>query len=312
MKDRELLDLDARTFQLPLDELADTLALKVQREGEKRFSGPAFGVPDIYFLIRQAHRIYELFFYLNADERRKNDSGWNVAYSIAVLPLVRCMIDCLYNVTAILNDPQSKSNQFRMSGYKQMFDAIEVDEKRYGGDPAWDPYIARYRAEMDLELRRNKMDLDEIRAVKTWPTLSRYLQVKKGASLTAHQEFLKRLTYGFWQEYSGMAHATFHGLMRTAIFYSTRDVPHEEQPRLEDFGDRMISTHLCRVSGILLCILTEVQAYFRFDGARINERLHKIWDAVLPALEIKELYEGRYAALMKERGIARDREFDPI
>jgi hypothetical protein len=65
----------------------------------------------------------------------------------------------------------------------------------------------------------------------------------------------------------------------------------------------MVSRHVIRVVGILLCILTEVHAYFRFDGANINERLIKGWDAVLPALEIKELYDLRYDKLMKDAGI---------
>jgi hypothetical protein len=30
--------------------------------------------------------------------------------------------------------------------------------------------------------------------------------------LTIHKEFLKKLTYGFWREHSGMAHGAFEGL----------------------------------------------------------------------------------------------------
>ena len=62
----------------------------------------------------------------------------------------------------------------------------------------------------------------------------------------------------------------------------------------------MLSMHLLRVVGILLCTLTEVQAYFRFSDARINERLIEGWKAVLPALEVKELYDLRYAKLMRD------------
>ena len=60
---------------------------------------------------------------------------------------------------------------------------------------------------------------------------------------------------------------------------------------------------LTRASAILLCILTELQAFFRFDGARINERLHEVWNALMPAPEVKDLYDSRYAELMKRSGI---------
>jgi hypothetical protein len=55
---------------------------------------------------------------------------------------------------------------------------------------------------------------------------------------------------------------------------------------------------------VLLCLITELQAHCRFDGARINERICKVWEALLPLFEAKELYDGRYLKLMQEKGIA--------
>ena len=68
----------------------------------------------------------------------------------------------------------------------------------------------------------------------------------------------------------------------------------------------MISLHIARVAAILLCMLTEVQAYCRFEGAQINHRLHKVWNVLLQVSEVKELHDGRYEELMKERGINAD------
>jgi hypothetical protein len=45
------------------------------------------------------------------------DPNWRIAYSITILPILRCMIDCFYNVTAILKSPGPKGYQFRESGY---------------------------------------------------------------------------------------------------------------------------------------------------------------------------------------------------
>ena len=87
------------------------------------------------------------------------------------------------------------------------------------------------------------------------------------------------------------------------MFYMRDDVPYEGQKQFENISEQMISMHIFRVAGILLCILTEVQAYFRFDGARINQRLHETWKALLPVLEIRELFEKRYAQLMKDKGL---------
>jgi hypothetical protein len=299
--------IDAKKFQEQLGRLAQTIALKVQREGFKILSKPDFVHVDIYVMLKQAHHTCNLFFYLNADERRKGkgDGAWKVAYSIVILPLVRCMIDCLYNITVLLENPGVKGNQFRESGFKKMLKALDADEKRYGGDVDWDAYIADRRKRIDWLMRNSGFTLDSVNAATPWPTLGTYLRPDKNAPLTPNQEFLKRLTYGFWQEYSGIAHATFQGLLPTAAFYTPEDIPHEEREEFDNvFVELTLSKHVFRASAILLCMLTEVQARFRFDGARINQRLHEVWNALIPVPEIKELYDERYSKLMSDRGIA--------
>jgi hypothetical protein len=293
--------IDARTFQKPLAELTETLALKVQREGIKLIN-PSFVAVDIYVMVRQVLKIYELFFYLNADIRR-SDPAWHIGYPAAILPLVRCMIDCLYNITTLLEDPVENGRHFRASGYRQILEAIAEDEKTYGGDPKWDAHNLERRKLADLDMHLNGFALDEVMKTRIWSTLGRYLS---DAPETSNKTFLRRLTLGFWREYSGMAHAAFHGLIPTAGFFAPRDVPLELRSKFQDHADGMLSMHLLRVVGVLLCILTEIQGHFGFDGAHINERLHKVWDAVLPALEIKELYDQRYAELMRDRGINRN------
>ncbi len=91
--------------------------------------------------------------------------------------------------------------------------------------------------------------------------------------------------------------------MRTAMPFLEADVPHDERPKLEEMALRGIFRHMVRAAAILLCILTEIQAYFRFDGARINERLYEVWNALLPAPEVKDLFDSRYTQLMQEKGI---------
>lgn len=292
--------LDARTFQRKLDELANTIAFKVQREGIYRGLSPVFVIPDIYFLLRQAQQTYNLFCFMNADERRQKDVDWRPAYSAVMLPLIRTMIDCLYNISAILQNPGVTGHRFRSSGYKFALEALDADEGRYGGDPLWDTYIADRRNTMSDGMRADGFADAEVRAAKKWDTLGAYLATD---TPTPHQEFLKKFTFGFWKEYSGISHATFQGLLHIAIFLAPKDLPHEDRPKLELASENLIARHIPRVAELLLCTLTEVQSHCRFEGAHINQHLHKIWDALSVVAEIKELYDARYAGLMKEKGI---------
>ena len=65
----------------------------------------------------------------------------------------------------------------------------------------------------------------------------------------------------------------------------------------------MLSLHLSQLAGLLLSIVTELQAYFHFDGANINERIHKMWSALMPTFVVKELYSERYQKLMEDKKI---------
>ena len=297
-------ELDARKFQHKLGEVATTLALKISREAYKLGFRPSFSVPDLYFLVRQAQQTYSAFYFMNADERREKDVDWRVAYSVVMLPLVRTMIDCLYNVTTILLNPGVNGHLFRASGYRLMLESLDRDASRYGGDPKWDDWISRQRRTIDFDMRSNGFKESEVRASKAlWPTLSRYLRVDPKSTSTPHQDFLRSLTLGFWQEYSGISHATFQGLLPIGIFLAPNDLLHEDRPKVDDSFETILSIHMPRISAILLCILTETQAHFRFDGANINKRLHEIWNELTIAPEIKELYDERYEKLMKDKGI---------
>src|SRR5579864_3901064 len=262
----EVWHIDATKFQTQLGELATTIAYKVQREGIQRI-GSRTATEDIYVLLRQAQRTYDLFFYLNAEEHRK-EPFWFAYYTFAALPAIRSMIDCLYNITVMLDDPSDKPAEFRKSGYKMALEAIEEDERKYANnpDPRWSEWFRQRRDALDLGMRRDGFKLDEVMAQKKWPTLGTYIRSKKkNATLTDHQLFLKNLTYGYWREYSEYSHGTFQGLMHTAMPYLERDLPIEERPKLEERSLLLIFDHMARAAAILLCILTELQGYFRFD-----------------------------------------------
>src|SRR5208283_456495 len=100
--------IDASKFQEPLVKLAEVIAQKLKREAAPKLSpAPGFVSIDLHVLMRQVMYTYNCLFYLNADETRKNDPNWRLQYSIVTLPLVRNMIDCFYNITAILEDPRA-------------------------------------------------------------------------------------------------------------------------------------------------------------------------------------------------------------
>jgi hypothetical protein len=296
------IHIDAATFQKPLKSLAEVLAQKVLREAP--VTGPLR--VDLHILVRQAMWTYDLLFYLNADERRETDCYWRNGYTIVTMPLVRNMIDCLHNVTLILQDPAVNGLWFRASGFKRIIAAIEEDEQRYGGQPEWDEWNVKRRDNVDLGVRTSGLKMSDVPLASDWPTLGRYAKLPgKGATFTPHQQFLKTFLYGHWRQYSAKAHATFEGLTDIALCYTEDSIPVDERSELEDGYARMRSATIARAATVLLCMITEIQAYFHFDdaGPRIDERIHEMWNALMPSFDVKELYDERYKRLMEDKHI---------
>jgi hypothetical protein len=93
--------------------------------------------------------------------------------------------------------------------------------------------------------------------------------------------------------------------LQVAPYYASEILDDANRESLEDSNDRTVSLHLGRVATLLLCIITELQAYFGFDSndARIHERIHELWNVLIVIPECKELHEGRYRQLMADRRI---------
>jgi hypothetical protein len=287
--------------------LAEVLAQKLRREAPKLLGAtPGYVSVDLHVLLRQMIYTYNLFFYLNADERVENDPHYRKQYSVVMLPLVRNMIDSFYNITAILQNPAVKGAEFRSSGYKAKLEALNEDEIKYGGQPEWDEWIASRRDFLRKDMQNSGFKEAEVSLARQWPTLGRYIKSPQtGGKFSPHQQVLKLLTYGPWRGYSALAHGTFDGLLDTAIIYISDMLPLEERPKLDEVHPIHLGTHISQAAGILISVVTELQAHFRFDdaGARINERIHEVWNALMPTFTVKKLYQERYAQLMRDKCI---------
>jgi hypothetical protein len=293
----ELPVIDASKFAGQLAKLAETLTYGVEREGPSKL--PYSPIPvDTGVILRQLVYTYNLILFVNTDEKRDMDPDYRQPYSFVILPLIRTMIDGLYNCTALLDDP-SRARVFRISGLYRIREAIKSDEARYGRDAKWREYltgrIRSYERGMRIE-GLTDADLDD--KANEWPLLGKYLGQKPD---TAHKRMLRSFTLGFWKEYSSISHASYDGLVSIFPFIASDKLPVDRRAENSDVGERHIAVHIGRAAAILLCLLTEIQNFYRFDGpARIDERLATVWAAMLQLPEANELYASRYRELLRK------------
>jgi len=290
--------IDAGTFAQQITDLAETLRNKVELEGPSVLRHANL-TTDISVILSQLVWTYNLLRWINADDTRLDVTGYKEAYSFVCLPLVRTLIDGFYNCTALLDSP-SRSRIFRISGLFRLRQALCEDEKRYKGDPAWELDLKNRRQLLQENLARENWtnaDLDDKK--NRWPLLSEYLRLEPD---TPHKQLLRHISLGFWREYSSISHASYDGLCQLFPFIARNRLPHSMRTsNLDDFRLRSLFMHFARAAVLLLCLLTEIQHYFKFQGANIDKRLREIWTAMLPIYEVKELYDFRYDSILRER-----------
>jgi hypothetical protein len=310
----EPVRVDAKTFQEPLAFLVETMVQKVHREGTKHAGLPATVSDDFAMMLRYSVSIYRLLYYLNADVRRANDEDWHMEYGVSAMSLVRSLIDCLYNVTAILQNPRQKGAEYRMSGIHKMLADLDEDAREYSGDAKWDAYVTERRKNVELLVRMSGFTLDQVMRAGPWPTFGKYISDRQpGGGFSDHQMFLKRFAHMEWRQYSGLSHGAYEGFtgflgdVPVGAYFMRDFLPRDIRPNVDGRFDIFLSTHLTRAATVLLCTVTELQAYCRFDGANIDHRIWTIWQALLPLFDPKELYDARYAKLMADHGIAPNR-----
>jgi hypothetical protein len=263
-------------------------------------------------MLRYSVSIYRLLFYLNADERRQNDSDWNERYGVTAMQLVRSLIDCFYNITLILENPAEYGPAYRKSGLRKIVEELNELSRTYAGRTDWEAYVDERRRHVEMLIRMSGYAIDEVMAQSYWQTLGNYLSARKtGGVLDSHQQFLKTFTFFDWRQYSALSHGVYEafagimGHLPLGAYYLTDLLPQGVRPTITDSYDMFLATHIGRAALILLCIVTEIQAHARFHGHNIDERIVKIWNALMPLYDAKELYDGHYAKVMTDRGMSR-------
>lgn len=291
--------LDAGTFDKPLADVTRIITNKVERDGPRACSNSSIAI-DTSVILRQLRETYSLICWVNCDDFRFGTVGYRTPYSFVILPLVRTMIDGFYNATALLDDP-ARARRFRISGYFRKREALQADQARYGNDPQWQADFSHRRTAIAAGMRVEQItDADLDNKSNRWPLLGEYLRVTKTDPETPHKQLLRNLTLGFWKEYSAISHVSFDALADLYPFIATDRLPHEMREQVQTAALRYITMHIGRAGGLILCLLTELQHFYKFDDFDIDKRLRQVWTAMTPLYEVRELYDFRYSSLLRE------------
>ncbi len=288
--------IDFSVITRPLDSLLAALENKIEREWPVHLAGIR-GAHALFLLtLRTSTATYRSVRYLCAD--KPPDPDRRLEYSVSVPPLNRTILDSIFTVVFVLEDPPSRCDWFFAADWRETRIELERHEAEYGHLPEWRECQTKLRAYSDAGIAIAGVSAAQVAqpsSIPKWPNPGG--MVKHGASsrlpLPSTRAFLKYLNDWFYADLSQQSHLGGSGLMKRAGGLIN---DYRKNPDTEANLRRYKNSQVGQTVSLILVLASEMEAYFNFG---LRERLQYVWGVLTPYVGVaKELYERRYASLL--------------
>ncbi len=251
--------------------------------------------------IRTGKCVFAADCYLCADTHRE-EYGWQWEHIILLPPANRMVLDSLFNVVFMLEDLEARSVWYHKSGWREQKMEYERFLSEYGNDPEWAEWLPR--CAQFIETGRKLFQITDAEAadpagkIKPWPNPGKMANYRVGpAGRPPDRQFLHYLNDWFYRDHSALSHMSFSGEVKLGGILFRRELGDQQQQKLnEELLPRLMSSQACRAAILLLCLISEVEHYFKFGGD-VPLRVLDLWHIFMPDFpEAKELFEKRYSS----------------
>ena len=201
----------------------------------------------------------------------------------------------------MLEDLEPRSAWYHKSGWRDAALEYERFQKEYLGNAAWTEWLSGVSAFLSQGATLFGMSQEESgnpgKAIRPWPNPGQ--MPSYGVDLESRppdRAFLQYLNDWFYREHSAQSHMSFFGMMKLGVLILRHDLgAHEKRTVEEQFYPKHRSVSASRTSLLLLCIVSEIEHYFKYSS-EIDLRILEIWQVLIDAVpEAKELYDMRYS-----------------
>ena len=206
--------------------------------------------------------------------------------------LLRNMIDLLFNIVALIDNPGSNIERFMKADYRHKWEIYQQEYKEYHSDDKWGDWLKNKEKFLDETSKRLKLSEDEKvnpqKQLAYWLTPSQMIKSKFFSS-DANKDFLRHIYDWHYSMLSEWHHMTFEGLSMNA--FAAKPEFHWIPGKYESdavYGGMLFS----------LMLLSEINIYCKYNNI---QKLRYIW-AFLNNLtdEAKEYYTLRYDSLLQD------------
>ncbi len=217
----------------------------------------------------------------------------SATFGTAAMIICRSTMDLVFSVCLILSDPQQYLYTYLKSGWREQFEEYKLlcQEDVNLANSDW---IKSFKEYLEFHSKIAGLSKDEKDNVKTIPYFPTPTQILYGTKRKAYltdleddtKQFLNKLNEGY---YSGILSKIGH--------YSESGIAWQAGPLLsEEYPDVMKQLHISQPIAIsimiLLCLLSEISIYFKWDN---SSKLKELWYYMALSIPLqKQLYEIKY------------------
>jgi hypothetical protein len=216
---------------------------------------------------------------------------------VALSSLTRTLLDVLFNVVFIFEQPSERTAWYVASGWDE-FDRLHTRmAAAHGDDPDWTGWLAQHKEHVDW-----LHDQVDLRYLAMKPTQRRFphpgamltLKGKGDVLVLQHAErraLLRFMNDWYYRELSADSHMSLLGVWRTgAALLPTRREAHDADVYSDAYRARLYRP----LVALYLALLSQVAIELRFPFEA--QRLLNVWKHFEPAREVQQLFAQRYEA----------------
>lgn len=269
-----------------LRELPEAIAMRIDREARQSLEAQHRALPMLLrTTVRVAERTFAAIRYLTLDKQRGELPP--VTLATAVSPLARTLLDSLFTVVFMFENPADRMSHYLRSGWREATEHHARLTARHGNEPEWTDWLAGYRKWIDAhdsDLGIGVAEKSNPQSVLWFPNPGKMM---RKATNPATRDLLGYLNDWFYRSLSADSHLSYIGLAnRGGILAGASDAVQESV------------RHLVFLTAVTLyvALLSEVIVAARLPYE--TKRVHGMWQQLLPYPSAQELWQKRYEGVL--------------
>jgi AraC-like DNA-binding protein len=259
---------------------------KLEREWPANLVAHDGLAPTLRALIMVSANTYRTIVYICADTPESIER--KLEYGLSATPLARTLLDALFAVVYLFDDPRARPEDFFRGGWREMFEENARYHAAYGHDPSW----AAFAVEHDRQLREvetlvgiSAAERANPSSVAYWPTPA---LMKKRIAAADRKRFLDYMNDWFMREMSQDTHMSWPGLLRRFRPMTAPAAGGVREELLKKWKSDAVGTSIA----LMLSLMSEIEIELRYGLA---DRLKYVWGVMNQYYLIsKEIYDFRY------------------